>query len=264
MKKITLIVLMILSFALQANSKSLVTESQCRGKGDSFIFAGGECIQFYEAKADRKDILNIIVHGTWKEGTNTLGRYSTFADDLAIQTEITTVAIALPGYSGSSTNTFEALSHEGVTNLASNKKYIEFLSNLVTSLQKKYNAKTVNYIGHSAGAAMGATLVGYTPKLITNLVCAGGSYDIHKKSPDKSLISAIDYVNQIDKKTNILLVYGTKDEISKPDVTKEFYKILKNKNFNVTIVEVKNAVHLDLDMTDTSVESIVNLLEEKG
>lgn len=263
MKKIALVLVVFLLFVSQGNSKSFVTKNQCISQGDNFIFAGGECIEFYTSNSERKDTLNIVVHGTWSEGTNTLGRYSTFADDLAIQTEITTVAIALPGYSGSSTNKFEALSHKGVKHLASNKDYIEFLSQLIQELKKKYNAKILNYIGHSAGAAMGATLVGYKPKLITNVICAGGSYDIHQKSSDKSLISAVDYMDNIDKSTNILLIYGSKDEISKPEITKEFYERLKNKGFNATLVEVKGAVHLDLDMTDTSIENIVSLLEEK-
>jgi len=253
------VLLFVLVGSAYANGK--VNEKECLDKGKSFLFAGGECIQFYEASADREDILNIIVHGTWKEGTNTLGRYSTFADNLAIETDITTVAVALPGYSGSSTNTFQALSHKGETNLAFQKKYIEFLSKLVLALKNKYKAKVVTYIGHSAGAAMGATLLGYKPKLVNNFVGAGGRYDIHATSKNPKLISAIDYLDKIDKNTNIVLVYGTKDKISPPNITKSFYKIAKGYDFSTSLVKVNNGVHLDLDMSDTSVEAIVKLLD---
>jgi len=245
-----------------AYASGKVTQKECINKGDNFLFAGGECIQFYEASADRPDTLTIIVHGTWKEGTNTLGRYATFADNLAIETDITTVAVALPGYSGSSTNFLQALSHDGETNLAFQKRYIEFLSKLVLALKNKYKAKVVTYIGHSAGAAMGATLLGYKPKLVNNFVGAGGRYDIHKTSKNPKLISAIDYLDKIDKNTNIVLVYGTKDKISPPNITKSFYKIAKGHDFSTSIVKVNNAVHLDLDMSDTSVAAIVKLLEE--
>ena len=251
----------IVCFAVSSIQAKIVTKDKCLLKGDSFIYAGGECIEYYEALSDDTDTLNIVVHGIWSEGTNTLGRYSVFADDLSIQTDISTIAVALPGYSGSSTNHLNSLAHKGTKYLASTKEYIDFLSELVLSLKNRYNVKVVNYIGHSAGAAMGATLIGYNPKLIKNLVSVGGYYDIHKRSRDKSLISAIDYIDNIDKNSKILLIYGEKDKISKPIVSKEFYKIAKAKNINVKLVEVKNGVHLDLDMTDTSVENIVEFLE---
>lgn len=244
-----------------AYASGKVSQKECLDKGENFLFAGGECIQFYEASADRENILNIIVHGTWKEGTNTLGRYSTFADNLAIETDITTVAVALPGYSGSSTNALQALSHNGETNLAFQKRYIEFLSKLVLALKNKYKAKVVTYIGHSAGAAMGATLLGYKPKLVNNFVGAGGRYDIHETSKNPNLVSAIDYLDKIDKNTNIVLVYGTKDKISPPNITKSFYEIAKGYDFATSLVKVNNGVHLDLDSSDTSVEAIVKLLD---
>ena len=181
-----------------------------------------------------------------------------------MQTDITTVAVSLPGYSDSSTNNFQALSHNGTKNLAAQKSYIKFLSDLVSKLKDKYEAKKVNYIGHSAGAMMGSTLVGYTPKLITTLTSAGGDYDIHKKEKNSdNLVSLVDYIDSVDKATKFLLVYGTKDKISKPQVTKDFYKAIKDKGFDATLVEVADAPHLDLDMTDTSVEAIVDMLDSE-
>jgi|GEM_PF-648305 len=249
---------------LNLNASNLVNEPQCKEKGEEYIFAGGECIQFYESEGDKENELNIIVHGTWKAGSNTLGRYAPFADNLSMQTDITTVAVALPGYSDSSTNNFQALSHKGTENLAAQKPYIEFLSQLVSKLKEQYEVEKVNYIGHSAGAMMGSTLVGYTPKLITTLTSAGGVYDIHKeeKNSDK-LVSLVDYVDNVSKDTKFILVYGTKDKISKPQVTKDFHKALKDKGFDATLVEVADAVHLDLDMTDTSVEAIVDMLDSE-
>ena len=57
------------------------------------------------------------------------------------------------------------------------------------------------------------------------------------------------------------MIYGTKDRISKPKATKDFYKVAKKKGLDVKIVEVKGAVHLDLDMRDTSVDDISEMLE---
>ena len=237
------------------------SKQQCELKGKGFIFAGGECIAYKEAKGDKEDSLNILVHGTWKEGTDVLARYSTFTDDLAMLTDITTVAVALPGYSGSSTNHFQALSHDKNSNLAAQKEYIAFLDELIKALKKRYKATTLNYVGHSAGAMMGATLMGEDPVLIQNIALAGGRYDIHEQTKEKGLISAVDVIDKIDKNANILLIYGTRDEVSKPQVTKDFYTLAKKKGLHVSIIEVKDAPHLDLDRTETSMEAISKMLD---
>ena len=241
-----------------------VTQSQCENKEDSFIFAGGECIEYYVSEADKESEINILVHGTWEAGTNVLGRYAPFADNLSMMTEITTIAVALPGYSDSSTNNFEALIHEGTKNLAAQKEYIAFLSDLVQKLKEEFEAEKVNYIGHSAGALMGSTLTGFTPGLITTMTSAGAGYDIHSQVKDsKGLVSLVDYIDNVDKDTKFLLVYGTKDEISKPEVTKSYYDVMIKKGYNATLVEVVNAPHLDLDMQDTTVDALINMLEEE-
>lgn len=177
-------------------------------------------------------------------------------------TDLTTIAVALPGYSNSSTNNFEALAHEGVKNLAAKKEYIEFLSKLVEAFKNKYKATTVNYIGHSAGAMMGATLTGVSPGLIQNIALAGGRYDIHKDNKSEGLISLVDVLDQVDKNTRFLFIYGTKDKISKPEVTTSFFKIMEDKGFDAKLIKVEGAPHLDLDMTTTAVEAMTEFLGE--
>lgn len=236
----------ILSFSSLLSNEILLKE--CEQKGENYIFAKDECIEFFKAEGDIENILNIIVHGTWKEGTNTIARYAPFAENLAMATDITTIAISLPGYSNSTSNNFKALSHNGKKDLASNKEYIEFLGQLIQNLKRKFNANSINYIGHSAGAKMGSILSFYKPNLINNMIFAGGTYDINKISKNKN--------------SKILLIYGEKDLISKPKLTKDFYSLAKSKNLNVQILGIKNAVHLDLDMRDESIEAISEMLEE--
>ncbi len=111
---------------------------------------------------------------------------------------------------------------------------------------------------------MGATLAGLKPNLISTLFCAGGIYNIHKKIPAKDLISATDYINNIPKTTKIVLIYGTKDKISKPKLSKDFYKLAKSKGLNISIVRVKGSGHLGLDMSDRSVEAITDTLADSN
>ncbi|WP_072680595.1 alpha/beta hydrolase [Arcobacter sp. LA11] len=241
---------------------SKISSEECASKGEDFIFAGGECIQYNESEGDVEGKLNIIVHGTWDEGTNTLGRYAPFAETLTMSTDITSVAVALPGYSGSSTNNFTSLAHKGEKNQAAKKEYVLFLGDLVKSLKEKYDAKTVTLVGHSAGAMMSATLSGLKPELVQNFALAGGRYDIHKEEKG-NLISMIDVLDSINKNANFLFIYGTNDDISKPEVTTEFFKIAKDKGLNAKLIKVEGAGHIDLDMTDESLEAITSMLEEE-
>jgi len=241
-----------------------VSKQQCNEKGDGYIYAGEECIQYVEFEGDKEDSLNIVVHGAWKNGSNTLARYAPFAETLNMNTDITTIAVALPGYSKSSTNNFGGLLNKGhgEPSLVGKKEYVAFMSDLILKLKTKYNSTTVNYIGHSAGAFLGATVTGYTPGLIQNIVCAGGGHNIHKSMKNTtSLISLVDVVNNVNKNTKFLIVYGTKDKISPPKRNINFHKFLQNNGLNSTIIKVNGAGHLDLDMTDTSVDAISEMLD---
>lgn len=257
LRKVSLLVLFfLLSLSLEAKE---ISKAECTK--DNFIFAGGECIEYRAFKGEISDKIIVIVHGTWDEGTNTLGRYAPFAETMNMNTDMTTIAVALPGYSGSSTNNFTSLAHEGVKNLAAKKEYVEFLGELVKALKEKYKAEEVTYIGHSAGAMMGATLMGLEPDLIQNIALAGGRYDIHKEEKG-DLISLVDVIDDVNKDAKFLFIYGTKDEISKPEVTTSFFKIAEIKGLNAKLVEVEGAEHIDLDMTDASIEAIIEMVEE--
>ncbi|MGH2277910.1 alpha/beta hydrolase [Aliarcobacter sp. ERUVET-7] len=256
MKKLVILASLVFVNYLFANTKD-----DCIKKGDGFIYVQNECIAYKKFNGEG-DSLNIIIHGTWDEGSDTLARYSPFAEDLTMMSDVSTIAVALPGYSKSSSNKLLPLGNKEVKNLAATKEYIEFLENLVLSLKAKYSAKKITLIAHSAGCMMSATLLGVKPDLVDNLVCVGGVYDIHKKSNDKKLISAVDVVDKISKKAKIVLIYGTADEISTPQTTIDFYNLAKQKGLDVKLVEVKDGVHIDLDMTTQSKDSIIELIEE--
>lgn len=241
---------------------SSVSKEACVKKGENFIFAGNECINYAIFEGDDNERLNIIVHGTWDEGSNTLGRYAPFAETLNMETDITTIAVALPGYSKSSLNKLKSIGSKKYNHQASSKEYIYFLNELFIVLKKRYESKSLTFIGHSAGAMMGASLAGYNPKLLDNIVLVAGRYSISKRDKTKTIL-AEDVINKMSKKAKFLLIYGVQDKISLPKVTKDFYNKSLEAGLNVKLVEVKEGGHIDLDMTDTSVEAITELLEEE-
>lgn len=266
MKHFKLLLAFILFSLLITNiyGAGIVSENQCIDKGDRYIFAGDECIQYYISEGKKESEINIVVHGTWPDGLDIFRRYIPFTKNLAISTDITTIAVALTGYSDSSTNNFQSLGYNKKENLGAQKKYIEFLSDLVKKLKNKYSATKVNYIGHSAGAMMGATLTGFTPGLVNTMTSVAGRYDIHEKvKASKGLISLVDYIDKVDSKTEFLLVYGADDIVSEPSVTKDFYKVLEEKSLKATLIEIDTVAHEYLDTTYITVNAIVEMLNKE-
>ncbi len=113
MKRIILLLWASLFLVLSLEAKK-INEAECSSLGEDFIFAGGECIEYRIFEGETNNHIMVIVHGTWDEGTNTLGRYAPFAETMNLNTDLTTIAISLPGYSKSSTNNFSSLAHKGI------------------------------------------------------------------------------------------------------------------------------------------------------
>ena len=240
---------------------STISKEACDAKEGEFIYAGGECINYAIYEGDDNEKLIIIVHGTWDEGANVLGRYAPFAETLNLNTDVTTIAVALPGYSKSSLNTMLSIGNKKHNHQPSTKAYVEFIGKLVTALKEKYKSQSITYVGHSAGAMMGASLAGMKSELLDNIVLAGGRYDIKDRDKSKTVV-AVDVLSNYSKKAKFILVYGTADKISKPKTTTSFYDKLTKAGLNAKLVKVQDAAHIDLDMTDPSVEAITELFEE--
>jgi predicted esterase len=257
-KKILCLIL-ICSFYSFLSAKE-ITEKMCNEKEDGFIYTGNECINYNIFEGDDNDKLIIIVHGTWDEGSNVLGRYSPFAENINMSTDISTIAVALPGYSKSSLNKLKSIGSKEYNHQAATKEYVEFLEKLVLALKDKYKSKEITLVGHSAGAMISASLSGLNNKLLKNIVLVAGRYERPDYANEKHLL-ANDVLTSMNKSAKFIMVYGTKDKISKPNVTKDFYNKMKKQGLNVELVEVKNGVHIDLDMSDTSVEAISSLFE---
>ncbi|APW66428.1 alpha/beta hydrolase [Poseidonibacter parvus] len=257
-KKVLFLLLVVTaSFSFAKN----VSKQDCEQKGEGFIYAGNECINYAMFEGDDNDKLIVIVHGTWDEGSNVLGRYAPFAENLNMSSDISTIAVALPGYSDSSLNKLKSIGSKEYNHQAATKEYVQFLEKLVIALKDKYESKEITIVGHSAGAMMSGSLAGLNPELLKNVVLVAGRYERPDYANEKHLL-ANDVLTKMNKESKFIMIYGTKDEISKPSVTKDFYKKMKAQGLDVQLVEVKDAGHIDLDMTDKSIEAISSLFEE--
>lgn len=256
------ILVMVLFFSTSFLFSKTISSEECQQKEDGFVYAGGECINYAMFEGDDNEKLIIIVHGTWDEGSNVLGRYAPFAENVNMSTDLTTIAVALPGYSSSSLNKLKSIGSKEYNHQAATKEYVEFLEKLVIALKDKYESKEITLVGHSAGAMMSASLAGLNNTLLNNVVLVAGRYERPDYANEKHLL-AIDVLDKMNKNSKFVMTYGTKDKISKPSVTKDFYNKMKTQGLNVKLVEVKDAAHIDLDMTDKNVEAIAALFEEE-
>jgi hypothetical protein len=57
------LLVMALLFSSSILFASNVSEADCSKKGDNFIFAGNECIQYFKSNGDKESALNIIERG---------------------------------------------------------------------------------------------------------------------------------------------------------------------------------------------------------
>ena len=160
------ILVMVLFFSTSFLFSKTISSEECQQKEDGFIYAGGECINYAMFEGDDNDKLIIIVHGTWDEGSNVLGRYAPFAENVNMSTDLTTIAVALPGYSSSSLNKLKSIGSKEYNHQAATKEYVEFLEKLVMALKNKYESEEITLIGHSAGAMMSASLAGLNNTLL--------------------------------------------------------------------------------------------------
>ncbi|OPX26851.1 MAG: hypothetical protein B1H07_03315 [Campylobacteraceae bacterium 4484_166] len=213
-------------------------------KKSNFLYIKPECIQTYTAIGEQKNSLIVLLHGMWKPGANVIGIYGSFAEDLSMQTDKTVVAIAQPGYSGSSTYKFEAIMKN--KKQTKSKKYLQLLSNIFKQLKLKHKAKNLIVVAHSAGASMTTSIMTKEKNLIQTAVLAGGKY------------KHID-INKLEKKAKYILVYGDKDKISPPAFSVDFHKKLKNKNFDTVLMVIKDSGHAFLDMDDKVVDILTTI-----
>jgi len=249
------ILLILLSYSYANKGKP----SACDTSKHQFIFSKTECINYVYEEADDEDNLIIFIHGSWKEGSDTLKKYTPFMEDLVLNTDVSTIIIALPGYSKSSSNVFEAISKKGFSSLIYTKEYLDLIKDVILRLKKKYKKKTLTLVAHSAGASLATTLYGYDNTLIQNMIAIAGSYNTDPANKD--LYSANKTYKNINKKSKLVLIYADNDKISPPNKSTDFYALVKKEKVLVKLIEVKNAAHLNLELRDEVMDEILEVFE---
>ena len=100
-------------------------------------------------------------------------------------------------------------------------------------------------------------LVNIVQRVTFSLECGSSTSPFNTSN----LLSANKTYKNINKKSKLILIYGDKDKISPPKKSKDFYALVKKEQVNVKLIEVKNAVHLNLELREEVMDEILELLE---
>lgn len=231
---------------------------------DSFIFAKGECLNYIVSWGDaQKSEINILLHGSWRENSSPVAqRFTEIADDFRDNTNITSIALAMPGYDESTSNRYSNMNWKNTNVIPANESFVKIISQAIKNLKIKYNATKVNIYGKSSGAMLGGIISGYSPGLLDKVILLGGAYNIYftyeyngwgRMSP--GFISAVNYIDLVDKKTSFLVIAGGKDKKANPIFAKRYVKKLNKAGIKAKVVVFKDLEH-------SGMESNIYVLEE--
>ena len=272
---ISLVILGLSGCSSQPTPKELTTwKKECKkiqndNEDSHFIFAQGECLEYYEAKGSKKDEITVLIHGSWPRGSDPLERrYAQIADDMSRETSITTLALAMPGYSYSTSNRYKDMSwRENKTVIPAEEEFVKIVASFIQKLKTKYHAKKVNIFGKSSGAMLGGIISGYQPGLIDKYILMGGAYDVYftyrhnnwgTKNP--GLLSSVDFVSDVKKDAQFLIIAGENDRKAPPLFATQYKKRLNNEEINAEVLVIQGAKHSSLETNYEVLESTYKFL----
>lgn len=221
----------------------------------AYIFANGECLKYKSFNGKKSDEINILIHGSWQRGQDPIGyRYSDLAESMAHSTSITSIALATPGYSGSTSNFYKDMSWKKGRVIPAEESFTKIMVSAIENLKKKYNAKKVNLFGKSSGAMIGGIISGYKPGLVDKYVLIGGAYNIYNTyrhngwgKINPGLISSTNFVSKVKKDARFLIVAGENDDKASPLFAKNYVTYLNDEGIKADVLVIKGAGHSSLE-----------------
>ena len=196
----------------------------------------------------------IFIHGNadqTKQQARIIAEDSTgygIAKKMNIDTGKTVIAIARPGFG----NSFGEKPGGNVTVETCKNKHVAACVEGLTNIISTNGLTNVTILGFSGGARIGATYTLRHPDNIKRAVLYDGTYDVNlwQKLKGKSKKVQTDTMKDLEvvdapNSVEYILMYGEKSKMVDPKVSKRFNKEMSGKNFNVTLLGVPGAKHLD-------------------
>lgn len=211
------------------------------------VYVQGACIKiktFYSDVVESSPKLLIALHGD--SPFNNPSYHYRFAKQIAEQADnVISIGMLRPGYTDHLNRTSDGVRGKTVGDNYDDAR-IKQIAQAISTLKSHYQASKVILAGHSGGAAISARLVALYPNLIDEVFivscpCNINAWraDMYKKSNYEGfkghldISSPVALVGNISEETQINVLVGGKDEVTKPYLSQEYVQALKQANKQV-------------------------------
>ncbi len=238
--------------------------------GINTLYADGECISARVAFGYKEGKAMFIIHGD--DGTKRTGRTFQLAEELSQKTGYTVIALAMPGYIGSTSNRIGPMRWDRSCDHSWLKPFhTNYVANeVIDTIKHQYGYNELVGIGYSNGGSMLSSIMGQYPSLMDKAVLVGARPDMRQSCRDDginlsgTIISGSDVVSNLKGSgMEVLMLVGKNDRRSGNSF---LYKNQLNDNgIEATVVVQNNAGHNNIlwskgSINSKSVETIGNFV----
>lgn len=239
--------------AYSANAQAV-----CSADDSKWIMGGKYCLKINTYKnpsVGDKPTLVVVLHGD--SPFNNPGYQYRTARVIA-EKSANTIAVGLlrPGYTDSDSNKSTGTRGEAIADNYT-ADVIESIADAVEKLKKIHRAGKVVLVGHSGGAAIVGGIIGTKKNaadaaILVSCPCNVAAFRAHMKklqdgNPiwDKPVtsISPHGVVGKIGKKTKVVLIVGSVDEVTPSSLSRDYLTSLKKRRLQAELFEIKDKGH---------------------
>lgn len=197
------------------------------------------------AQAGNAPTLVVVVHGDVSSG-GPADYHLEFTKSLA-KPGVVAVALVRPGYSDAAGRTSEGTHYDRRDSYT--PANIAAVGGAVRALKTHYKARSVVYVGHSGGAAIGGVLIGKNPGLIDSAVLVSCPCDIKRWREERKRgawtrsESPSSYAAKVPATTRVVTVTGTADDNTGPGLPQSYVDSLTKRGVKARFHSVPGAAH---------------------
>jgi pimeloyl-ACP methyl ester carboxylesterase len=214
------------------------------------------------AQAGSAPALIVVVHGDVSSG-GPADYHFAFTRSLA-KPGVVAVALVRPGYSDAAGRTSQGTHYDRRDSYT--PANITAVGSAVRALKTHYKARTVIYVGHSGGAAIGGVLIGKDPGLINGAVLVSCPCDItrwreeRKRGAWTRSESPSAYAAKVPTTTRVVAITGSTDDNTGPGLARGYVESLTKRGVKARFQNVPGAGHGFSALHATTSGAIAGLL----
>ena len=243
--------IMLVSLAIGIATAPMPAHAACPAGSPiaEFVQGGGNlCLAaatFGAEQAGSAPVLAVVVHGDGSDG-GTADYLFAFTKSLA-RPGVVAVALVRPGYADAAGRTSEGTHYERRDSYT--PVNVAAVGGAISALKQHYKPRSVVYVGHSGGAAIGGVLIGKAPGLIGSIVLVSCPCDIKRWREERKRgawtrsESPSTYVGKVPAATQVVAITGSGDDNTSPGLARSYVEALAKRGVKARFQDVPGAAH---------------------